>query len=302
MPFYFQQIYNPENMIKQLILPLLLLLYCRMAALAQPIHFLDGNLSMVQERAAREGKLYFLHFTASWCMPCQWMEENTFTDAVLSDYVTGHYLAVKMDFDSKEAESYKKLYNVTSLPSLLIFNAKGILIDRHQTSLDATTLLKILYENESKYPAQAITVNIEVSNNNEQISRPALIPDASSSVDYQTASYKPQATSSEPPATSYQPPVASSQHPVTSDQSAPRSPGKYGIQIGVYGELANAEKSQERMERQFKKVVQIDEILQNGQTLYRVMLGAFENKEAAEKYLLYLDSQSVRGFVKNIDN
>ncbi|MDX1939559.1 MAG: SPOR domain-containing protein [Saprospiraceae bacterium] len=289
-------------MIKQLILPLLLLPYCAMAAFAQPVHFLDGNLSLAQERAVREGKLYFLHFTANWCMPCKWMEENTFTDAVLSDYVNEYYMAVKMDFDSKEAEQYKKLYNVTSLPSLLIFNAKGILIDRHQTSLDATTLLKILYENESKYPAQAVAGNIKISNNNEQISRPALIPDASLNSDYLAASHKPQATDTKHPVTSNQLPAASSEPPVASDQSAPRSAGKYGIQIGVYSELANAKKSQERMERQFKKLVQIDEIQQDGKTLYRVMLGAFESKEAAEKYLLYLDSQSVRGFVKNIDN
>ncbi len=295
MLFYFQQIYNPENMIKQLILPLLLLPYCAIAAHHfQDIIFQEGNLPAAQERAAREGKLYFVHFTATWCMPCQWMEQNTFTDPALSDYVNAHYLAVKMDFDSKEAEKYKKLYNVVSLPSMLIFNTKGDLIDRHDASLDATALLKILYDHNKSDNRSTLTTHqaqpssaavVKVTYNSEKISRPALIPDNNPDPIY------------------YEPPVANPQPPTTKpDISAPRASGNYAIQVGVYSEFANAQKSQVRMEQRFEQVGRIQQMHQNGKTLYRVMIGAFETKAAAEKYLLYLESQSVRGFVKNMDN
>lgn len=294
-------------MIKQLILLVLLLPYCATAASSLPVQFIDGDLVSAKERAAREGKPYFVHFTASWCMPCQWMEEYTFSDAALGDYVTKHYLAVKLDFDSKEAGTYKDLYNVTSLPSILIFNAKGNLIDRHEATLDATRLLKILYDNnksdnlaQTTYAPATTSVpvasTVKVSYNEDKISRPALIPDDP------TATTNPITT---PPANTNKRTFEASATAKPADKpviSAPRASGNFAIQVGVYSDFDNAERSQNRMEQRFAQIVRITELRQDSKTLYRVMVGAFETKESAEKYLLYLENQGVRGFVKNIDN
>lgn len=294
-------------MVKQLILLLLLLPYFAIAASFLPVEFIDGNLAAAKERAAREGKLYFVQFTASWCMPCQWMEEHTFTDAALGDYVTKHYLAVKLDFDSKEAGIYKDLYKVTSLPSILIFNAKGNLIDRHEATLDATELLKILYDNNqagntvqgnNAQATAAVQTNpaVKISYNQGQISRPALIPDATEETSNHI--YNPSTNTT---AIKYQPTIAAK--PTEEPEiSAPRSSGNYAIQIGVYSDIYNAEFSQARAKKRFAQSVRITELMQNGKILYRVMLGAFETRESAEKYLLYLENEGVRGFVKNIDN
>ena len=132
----------------QLLLPLLLLPYLAMATVLTDVEFLPSTAE-AQARATQEGKLYFVHFTASWCVPCQWMEENTFVDDAVSTFVKDNYLAVKMDFDDANSANYKKRYQVTSLPSLLVFNAKGELIDQYKTSLSKDELLQILKKNSS---------------------------------------------------------------------------------------------------------------------------------------------------------
>lgn len=283
--FYFQQIYNPENMIKRLTFLLLLCPYWAAATPAEPIHFIEADLATVQQRAAREGKPYFVHFTASWCMPCRWMETHTFTDAALADYVNERYIAVQMDFDAKETAGCKQLYKVTTLPSILIFNSAGELIDRRETSLDATELLKILFANAAKNGVpiqnQALAdrpVAMTVAYTSGKISRPALVPDE--------------------PSAPAQVAIAANQ-PVV---SAPRSAGRYAVQVGVYSDHTNAERNRALLQQRFSnQPVRITEFNQNGKILYRVLIGAFETQTAADSYVTYLDNQSVRGFVKAVE-
>ena len=111
---------------------------------ADQIGFLSGALSEIEKRAASEGKLYFIYFTADWCMPCQWMEKNTFKDKQLSSYVNHYYLPYKVDIDDVEGSTYKEKYEIVSLPSFLIFDSKGNLLDRFEESLSASKMLLIL--------------------------------------------------------------------------------------------------------------------------------------------------------------
>lgn len=274
-------------MIKQLLLPLLLL-PCVLAAFPNDsVNFIDGNLSEAQQRAFRENKPYFVHLTADWCMPCQWMDEHTFTDVALIGYIAENYLAVRMDYDSKEADIFKQRYDVTTLPSILIFDANGRLLDRHDQSLDAPQLLKILFENQQSLPKQT-TANPPartVAYNSDDISRPALIPDAE-------APPQKQHTFSEV------------NHQLRPDKvtAAPRSTATYAIQVGVYSDYDNAFRMKSRMVDRFDQLVRLKTMQHNGKKLYRVLVGTFENKTTASDYLQYLQRQGVKGFVKNIDN
>ena len=62
---------------------LLLAIFLLMSAKNPPsegIEFFQGSFTSAKLKASEEGKLFFLDFTASWCTPCKWMEETTFTD------------------------------------------------------------------------------------------------------------------------------------------------------------------------------------------------------------------------------
>lgn len=289
-------------MVKQLIFPLLLL-PCLLAAYNNNVNFIDGNLPAAQARALQEGKPYFVHYTATWCMPCQWMEEHTFQDVALAGYVAENYLAVRMDYDSKEADTFKKQYDVTTLPTTLIFNAEGHLLSKHENSLDAAQLLKILYEHRQSLRPQQPRISappartVAYQKKEQDISRPALIPDEmpatkpSARNETTTATARPDAYRLQP--------TESVQNPST---SAPRSVANYAIQVGVYSDADNAKRTQTRMAQRFDQFTRIQELDQNGKTLYRVLVGAFEQKTEAENYLHYLKQNDVKGFVKNVDN
>lgn len=276
---------------KQLTLLLLLLPYLAMAAAFTDVPF-TTNLAEAQARASREERMYFVHFTATWCAPCQWMEQNTFTDEALAAYVQDHYLAVKIDFDDPNTAAYKKRYKVTAVPSLLIFNAKGVLLDRYETSLTKEELLQALQKNNLNANAPKKATPVAIKNTHVEsgnISRPALIPeDADLSV-------KPITNT----AYAYNK-TPKYDAPITKEASIVKN--IYSIQVGVFSDFANAERSRTRMKAQFDQAVEIMESYQNDKKLYKVMLGKFEQKEIADDFLQQLSNQSIKGFVRNINN
>lgn len=279
---------------KQLTLLLLLLPYLAMSAAFTDILF-TTNVAEAQLRASREERMYFVHFTATWCAPCQWMEEHTFTDELLANYVQDYYVAVKIDFDDPNAIAYKKRYQVTNVPSLLIFNAKGELLDRYETSLGKDELLQVLQKNYNKSnlpPRKTAATVIAVKNARVEtgvISRPALIPDEAN-LAFQMAS------NAEKKASTIQ------QHNATSQDASLIVKNIYSIQVGVFSDYVNAKRFLAHMNEQFEQPVQIVENYQNDKKLYKVMLGKFAEKAAAEKFLGQLENQNVKGFVRNIEN
>ena len=108
------------------------------------IPFLQKDLTEVRQIAAQEGKLYFAHFSAEWCMVCEWMEENTFTDPTLEAFVQDNYLPVRINFDEVQNQQYNEQFQITVLPTILVFNSQGMLLDKIQYSIEANELLRIL--------------------------------------------------------------------------------------------------------------------------------------------------------------
>ncbi len=116
---------------------------------SEGIEFFQGSFSSAKIKASEEGRLFFLDFTASWCTPCRWMEETTFTDPTLAAYVKENYVALQVDIDDFDGFELKQEYNIRILPSLLIFNSKGELLGQYEESLSPSRMLEILkqYDN-----------------------------------------------------------------------------------------------------------------------------------------------------------
>lgn len=107
--------------------------------------FHKGDLEKIKTQASNEGKLYFVDFYADYCYACKLMDETTFVDPSLANYVQNTYIPYKvdvmMDFDGI---SMKDEYSIKVLPTILVFNSKGDLVGRYESMLGPTRMIKEL--------------------------------------------------------------------------------------------------------------------------------------------------------------
>lgn len=143
---------------------------------SEGIEFFQGSFTSAKLKASQEGRLFFLDFTASWCTPCRWMEETTFTDPTLAAYVKDNYVALQVDIDDFDGFALKQEYNIQILPSLLIFNSRGELLGQYEESLSPSSMLAILKQYDQPQ--------------NRTASRPALKPYKSQPVHQESNAYQ----------------------------------------------------------------------------------------------------------------
>jgi thiol-disulfide isomerase/thioredoxin len=114
------------------------------------IDFFEGSFEAAMEKAGEEGKLFLVDFYASWCAPCKWMDKTTFTNKDLASYANENYISLKVNIDDLDGFSWKQKYDVQYLPTILIFNSKGVLIDRIEETMSASKLLRIIKNHNSE--------------------------------------------------------------------------------------------------------------------------------------------------------
>lgn len=122
------------------------------------VDFINGSLSLAIQKAGQEGKLLFVEFGAQWCMPCKFMDENTFKDGEVISYISDNYVPVKIDIDDFDGFVYKEKYKVEALPTFLIFNSEGKVIERYEQSMAPSNLLNVLRQhNQDRHRKQVTT-------------------------------------------------------------------------------------------------------------------------------------------------
>jgi len=250
------------------------------------VTFLKGSLKTVKEKAANEGKLYFVNFTASWCMPCKLMDETTYTDPSLAYYISQNYVAAKVDIDDFDGIAYKQQYNVKIVPTILVFSSKGKLLGRYEESLGASKMLSVLKSyDKAKYRSKTATTSKPVSINTGSISRPPLKPD------------KPASSTS---GTSAAPSVVKKGSGLFRFDVKRQASKGYSVQIGVFAEYGNVLQEAEKLGKIFNEpiLVHIDQL--QTRTVYRVMVGEFSSKSHAERFIKKVRDKGFEGFVKDL--
>ncbi|MEM9917023.1 MAG: thioredoxin family protein [Bacteroidota bacterium] len=301
------------SMLLVLVLPLLI----GAGTSSTRVKFINGNLNFAKEKAAQEGKLYFIDFYASWCMPCRWMDETTFSDRQLTTYVSENYIPVKIDIDDFDGYAYKQLYNIKMLPSILIFNSQGKLLAQYEESMAPSKLLKILQQH--NIPQNKLAT--QGGNNTVSTKPPSPAPKMQ----------KPSAAAVKPPPAYQKPSSAAPQTPPQSNTQSPpnkqqetnirtntnpappefgqglyrfkvsrKSTKGYSVQIGAFREYGNVLREAAKLEAAFKQPIIVQIGLYKGQPVYKVMVGEFNGRKQADQLKTEMARKGVPGIVKDL--
>ena len=88
------------------------------------------DYSKALEFAKQVNKPLLLDFYATWCGPCQRMEQEVYSRPAAADYINSHFVPVQIDLsDGKPLPIAHKL-NVRALPTLAIQSSDGETVAR----------------------------------------------------------------------------------------------------------------------------------------------------------------------------
>lgn len=115
------------------LIKLLLLLFVSTAVHAQ-IKFERISLEDALKKAGTNGKIIFAHFNSASCDQCNEVSDKAFTDNELGKIVSEKCIAIKIDVDNIERQSFIDKYNPTENIGTFFITADGDLIHRMVTT------------------------------------------------------------------------------------------------------------------------------------------------------------------------
>jgi thiol:disulfide interchange protein DsbD len=100
------------------------------AAFAKPaaaLQWQKESVTVVAEKARKEGRPLLVDFTAAWCGACKELDKITFAAPEVGSEMS-RFMAVKVDAthdDDPEVEATLARYRVVGLPTVLVFDSRG---------------------------------------------------------------------------------------------------------------------------------------------------------------------------------
>ncbi len=216
------------------------------------VNFFEGDFAEAKSKAGAEGKLFFVDFYATWCAPCKWMEESTFKDREVIQLLEENYVALKIDIDDLDGYAIKQQYQVRILPTILIFNSKGELVERVEETLSSRKMAYLLkfHNKDSNKEKHTHAFNSSPRQKME-------------SYDSFKSRYNAVAKTN------------------VSSTSVKKS---YRIQLGVYKEFENTYNIVDTMKSKFIEPIIVLNDVRNGKVIYRVLMGEFQTESEANDF------------------
>jgi thiol-disulfide isomerase/thioredoxin len=257
------------------------------AGLRAEFDFAELTLEEARRKASAEDKLFFVFFTADWCVLSKWMKENTFSDQALSAYVTEHYVPVRMNIDLPEGRQLMGRFEVVNIPTLLFFSASGKLVGRMEDAFAAADMLAALKA--YNLPVNHRNVSVEVAVEAPVLESPRPV--------FDSPPPPPQAGQQ---AGFYRPPLVpeGGGELMAARTGAAPSASRYTLELDkLYGDYASAATDANRLGYSFSTKGEVKTVRRGEATYYKVLLGSFAQRQEAERMLTSLQREYISGAI-----
>jgi uncharacterized protein len=131
----------------------LTLLFCLKLQGANEIHWQPWSDSIF-EQAKQQNRFVLLDLGTGWCHWCHVMEEITYADPAVVDLIRSHYLAIRVDADSRPDLANR--YEDYGWPATIVFNSDGSEIVKRQGYIPPkpmTSMLQAIIDDPSPGPS-----------------------------------------------------------------------------------------------------------------------------------------------------
>ncbi|MEN9610992.1 MAG: hypothetical protein RLZZ628_1806 [Bacteroidota bacterium] len=267
----------------------------------ETLKFISGDIRAAQILAAKEGKLVFVDFRANWCAPCKIMEEYTFTHPSVETAIHSNYVPVQVDIDEIDGFELKQKFNVKVLPTMLIFNSQGKLIGKYEESMPASRLIDVLETHNSVGNKLKTEVAADEFSPAPPKPKQKPVPEhVAKAPAEKTVTRTTEMEAGGEEGTPTKPEKAPAAGLGGQNMVMPAS--GFTIQTGVYAQLSFVKKEVERIKGRLgdqQRIFVYGNKLPDGNQVFKVLVGAFNNKAEAQCYLRVTSAKGIPGLVKS---
>lgn len=234
---------------------------------AQLVQFRNIVFEEAFSIARQEEKGIFIYFFADWCMPCNWLEDNTLDNERNAQLLNLYFVSVKLNMDDPDVAFYKEKHAVTKLPTLIFFDKWGDMLLKVETALGPDEFFEVVSELSTPYrkipPLSASPIISDQFSSDEEIP----MSDEGALV-YSISQLPP------------------SNRPKYNDSyDTPRTvEDVFGIEFGQYSDYAQVVKLAKELEAALDQKIALETEKVNGILQYKIIYGYFSSyNEAADK-------------------
>jgi thioredoxin 1 len=243
------------------------------------LHFSDITLDAARKKASAEGKLLFVDFHAKWCTPCKWMEQTTFKDEDIISTLNSDFVSIKVDIDDITGYESKKSFDVKYLPTMLIFNAQGQLIERIEETMSPRMLKSVL--DKHNILENKIVGEHALNTSPSDLANPAEVTPGNTQAN-------PSDNAS--PVTPQRDPMLMSPEDYRTYFNTPQTQSSYKVQVGVFSTYDAASNHVEKLKEIFLEPITVISEMRDGEAIFKVRMGQFASYDEAESFRVILQN------------
>jgi len=119
---------------------------CSEPEILPEVDFLSGSFEDALDQAEQVGLPIFMYLTIPNCTPCEYMETQVFTDALVGEFLNDRFVNFKLDAFDEDANgpTISKRYGVGSYPTYLILDQEGNITHRSTSGMSAQNFIRAI--------------------------------------------------------------------------------------------------------------------------------------------------------------